>query len=56
MACRGAAWWVGGKVLIGWLFVSEREAQTQLSRNHKRNKPAESPSGPWFLFHMPPIA
>ena len=28
MACRGAAWWVGGKkVLIGWLFVSEQEAQ-----------------------------
>ena len=27
MACRGTAWWVGGKVLIGWLFVSEQEAQ-----------------------------
>jgi hypothetical protein len=25
---------------VGWLFVSE---ETQLSRNHKRNKPAESP-------------
>ena len=29
MACRGAAWWVGGKkVLIGWLFVSEQKRKT----------------------------